>query len=96
MVMTPVTLEDYEQAERDLAHEEARTGITVHTAVTVLVSAVLIVINVTVAPEFPWSAFAIGGMFVGLVAHWWFGFQKLDEQLLRQQDRIESRAAAVR
>jgi hypothetical protein len=96
MVMTPVTLEDYEQAERDLAHEEARTGITVHALVTLLVSAILVVVNLTVAREFPWSAFAVGGMLVGLVAHWRFGFQKLDEQLLRQQHRIESRAAVVR
>jgi len=90
-----ITLERYEQAERDLAHHEARVGLTVHGIITALVSAGLIVINITVAPEFPWSAFAVAGIVVGLAAHWWFGYQRLDDQLTDQQHRIEDRAALL-
>ena len=48
------------------------------------------------APEFPWSAFAVAGMAIGLAAHWWFGFQKLDAQLIAQQEKVEERAAHLR
>ena len=93
--MSTVTLARYEQAERDLAHHEARIGLIVHGIITTLVSAGLIVINITVAPEFPWSAFAVAGIVVGLAAHWWFGYQRLDDQLTDQQHRIEDRAALL-
>ena len=66
-----ITLHDYETAQRAMAHESATTGVVVHGIITLLVSAGLIIINITLAPEFPWSAFAVGGMLIGLVAHWW-------------------------
>ncbi|WP_107774108.1 2TM domain-containing protein [Nocardioides sediminis] len=91
-----ITLPDYEAAERVMAHEEANTGLAVHGIVTVLVSAGLIVLNVIVAPEFPWSAFAVGGMLIGLVAHWWFGHVKLDEQITKRHQETEARAARMR
>ena len=93
---TNVTLRDYESAEREMAHEEGRTGVVVHGIITLLVAAGLIIINVTLAPEFPWSAFAVGGMLVGLLAHWWFGYIKMDEQLTKKQQLTEARAAQMR
>ena len=59
-----------------------------------LVGAGLVIINVTLAPECPWSAFAVGGMLLGLLAHWWFGYVKLDEQITQRQQETEARAAA--
>lgn len=88
-----ITLQEYEQAERTMAHEQATTGVVVHTVITLLVAAGLIAINITLAPEFPWSVFAVGGMLIGLAAHWWFGYVKLDEQLTRKQQLTEARAA---
>jgi hypothetical protein len=92
MTTSGLSLQRYEEAERALALAEARIGLMIHGIVTALVSAALVVVNIAVAPEFPWSAFAVCGMAVGLVAHWWFGFQKLDEQLTAHQDKIEARA----
>jgi len=91
-----ITLHDYEAAERAMAHERATTGVLVHGIITLLVVAGLIVINIILAPEFPWSAFAVGGMLVGLLAHWWFGYVKLEAQLTRQQQQTEARAAQMR
>jgi hypothetical protein len=65
----------------------------VHGIITVLVSALLIVINLTVADEFPGSAFAVGGMTIGLAAHWWFGYLQLDTELATRQHKVEERAA---
>jgi 2TM domain len=90
-----ITLHDYEAAERSMAHETAMSGLTVHTIITLVVAAGLIVINITLAPEFPWSAFAIGGMLIGLLAHWWFGFVKLDDEITRQQQKTEAYAAKL-
>ena len=58
-----------------------------------VVSVLLIVINLTFADEFPWSAFAAGGMTIGLAAHWWFGYRHLDTALTTHQHKIEDRAA---
>lgn len=91
-----ITLHDYEAAERAMAHENATTGVVVHGIITLLVSAGLIIINITLAPEFPWSAFAVGGMLIGLLAHWWFGYVKLDNQITKQQQEAEARAARLR
>jgi hypothetical protein len=90
-----ITLRDYETAQRAMAHESATTGVAVHGIITLLVSAGLIIINITLAPEFPWSAFAVGGMLIGLLANWWFGYVKLDDQLTRQQQETEARAAQL-
>lgn len=91
-----ITLQDYEQAERVLAHEGARVGLSVHAAVTVLVSTLMIVLNFAVAAGFPWSAFAVGGMTIGLVAHWWFGYRNLETELTARQHKVEERAARLR
>jgi hypothetical protein len=91
-----ITLHDYEAAERSMAHDTAMSGLTVHTVITLVVAAALIVINVTLAPEFPWSAFAVGGMLIGLLAHWWFGFVKLDDEITTQQQKTEAYAANLR
>jgi hypothetical protein len=87
-----ITLQEYERAERVLAHQGARAGLIVHGIVTVLVSAALIVVNFTLADEFPWSAFAVGGMTVGLLAHWWFGYRHLEAELTARQRKVEERA----
>jgi hypothetical protein len=90
-----VTLQAYQNAERDMAHQRERTGLLIHSIITVLVSALVIVINVTLAPEFPWSPFPVVGMSIGLAAHWWFGYRRLDEQLRSQQQQTEARAAQL-
>lgn len=91
-----ITLQEYETAERTMAQEAATVGLRVHSIVTVLVGAGLIIINITLAPAFPWSAFAVGGMLIGLLAHWWFGYAKLDHQVSEQQRKTEARAENMR
>ena len=54
----------------------------------------LVVLNVTVATGFPWSAFAVGGMTIGLFMHWFFGYVHGDEFMQKHQRDIEHRAAA--
>jgi hypothetical protein len=93
MSTAQITLHDYEEAERAIAHQTATVGLTVHTVITLLVGAGLVVINFTLAPEFPWSVFAVAGMLIGLLAHWWFGYIKLDDQLTKQQRATEAQAA---
>jgi hypothetical protein len=91
-----ITLHEYEHAERVLAHEDAHRGLIAHGVVTVLVSALLIAINVTWTDAFPWSAFAVGGMTVGMLAHWWFGYRNLEAGLTARRHKVEERAANLR
>jgi hypothetical protein len=93
MTAPSITLQDYEQAERVIAHEDARVGLIAHGIVTAVVSALLIVINLTLADHFPWSAFAVVGMTIGLTAHWWFGYRNLDSEVAARQHKVEERAA---
>ena len=65
-----------------------------HAAITVLVCAAVIVINVVAAPEFPWSVFPVVGMVLGLFLHWWFGYRHVEEMIQRHQADIERRALA--
>ena len=89
-----VTLEQYELAERDVAMREARVGLVVHAIVTAVVWAALIPINIIVAPEFPWSAFVVAGMGIGLFFHW-FGYRHAETDISRRQEQIESRARTL-
>jgi 2TM domain len=94
-----ITLEEYQRAERVLAHEAARFGLLVHAVIFVLLSALLVVIELTLiddgssADSIPWSALSIGGMGLGLAAHWWFGYLNLETDLEQQQQKAEARAA---
>ena len=53
--MREITLEDYKRADRQLEREQARPGFTIHAIVYVLVMTGLIILNLTVATEFPWA-----------------------------------------
>jgi hypothetical protein len=92
--MATVSLKDYQQAEREVSVTQARIGLAVHAAVTVLVCVIVIVINVFAAPEFPWSVFPVAGMVLGLFLHWWFGYRHLEEMIQRHQGDIERRTLA--
>lgn len=90
--MNGISLEEYQRTERMAAGAEARTGFVVHAVITVIVMVGLVVLNVAVADEFPWSVFPVAGMGIGLLAHWWFGYRRLDETMRRHQADVEHRA----
>ena len=92
--MSKPALEAYQLAEREAAHEESRRGVRVHAVITVAVSIALVILNVTVASQFPWSVFAVAGMGIGLFMHWYFGVVRGDEFMERHQQDIEHRIAA--
>ncbi len=92
--MATISLMAYENAERSLAKVEARRGVTVHAVVTAAIAVILIAVNVLVTSSFPWSAFAVVGMGVGLVFHYYFGFVRIDENVEVHQRRVEQLAEA--
>ena len=89
-----VTLEQYERAERVVSMREARIGLIVHAIVTAVVWAALVPVNIIVAPEFPWSAFVVAGMGIGLFFHW-FGYRHAEGDIRRRQEQIEARARTI-
>lgn len=91
-----ITLNEYEEAERQLFAVEARRGLLVHLAITVAVSAALIIINVVVAPQFPWSPFPVVGMSIGVIFHYVYGVRRLTPAVQARQQAIERRAADLR
>ncbi|HEY3199705.1 MAG TPA: 2TM domain-containing protein [Actinomycetes bacterium] len=89
-----VTVEEYQQAERELTMKDARKGLVVHTVVTLLVWAVVIPVNVFVAAEFPWSIFVVAGTGIGLFFHW-FGYRHTEAELRDHQGQVVQRASQI-
>ena len=94
--MPEITVEDYKRADRHLEREAARHGFTIHAIVFVLVMTGLIILNLTVASEFPWAVFPLIGWGIGLTLHYLFGLRWADKAITDRQTRIEQRAAATR
>jgi type III secretory pathway component EscV len=93
MAMT-VSLEQYEQAEREESMRVARVGLQVHAIVTMIVVSALVIVNIAVADEFPWSAFVALGMGLGLFFHW-FGYRRAETDVPARQLRIEAQARTL-
>ena len=94
--MREITLEDYKRADQQLEREEARRGFTIHAIVYALVMTGLIILNLTVATEFPWAVFPLIGWGIGLTMHYLFGLRWADKTITDRQARIEQRAAAIK
>jgi hypothetical protein len=94
--MREITLEDYKQADRDLERQDARRGFTIHAIVYGLVMTGLIILNLTVATEFPWALFPLIGWGIGLTAHYLYGLRWADKTITDRQTRIQQRAAATK
>jgi hypothetical protein len=94
--MREITLEDYKRADRELEREEARRGFTIHAIVYALVMAGLIILNLTLASEFPWAVFPLVGWGIGLTLHYLFGLRWVNKAITDRQAGIERRAAAKR
>jgi len=90
--MNEVTLGLYKAEERRIAAHEARQGLRIHAAVTVIVVVALAVVNVFVASDFPWSVFPAFGMGLGVWFHWYFGLHRGEEFMIRHQEEVEQQA----
>lgn len=52
----------------------------------------LLLFDFTLTDEFPWSAFRVGGMTIGVLTHWCFGYRNLDTEVITRQHKVEERA----
>lgn len=57
-------------------YQDEKIGMIVHAIVTLGVSALVTVINLTVCPQFLWLFFTVAGMSIGLSAHYFFGYRR--------------------
>jgi 2TM domain len=94
--MPEITVEDYKRADRQLEREQARRGFTIHAIVYGLVMTGLIILNLTVATEFPWALFPLIGWGIGLTMHYLYGLRWADKTITDRQTRIQQRAAATK
>jgi len=91
-----ITLTEYEAAEKDLELRNAPRGLLVHAAITVVVSVALVIVNVVVAPQFPWSPFPVVGMGIGVLVHYLFGMRWLPRSIATHQRDIERHALEMK
>jgi 2TM domain len=93
--MREITLADYKAADQQLEREQARRGFTIHAIVYALVMTGLIILNLTVATEFPWAVFPLVGWGIGLTLNYLFGLRWVDKAITDRQARIEQRATTT-
>jgi hypothetical protein len=84
---TPVTLENYQRTEREMTQRQAWAGLRIHAAVTVLIWAGAVLLNVFVATGFPWSIFVVLGTGLGVLFHW-YGYRHTSDDILRRQETM--------
>jgi hypothetical protein len=92
----PITVRDYERAEREVTQEEARRGFRVHATAYALVNLLLLAINLLVVTQTSedaiWFVFPLVGWGFGLAMHYIFGVRRLEMVITERQKRIERRA----
>lgn len=76
--------------DRQLEREQARRGFTIHATVFVLVMTGLVILNLTVAAEFPWAVFPLVGWGIGLTMHYLFRLRWADKAITDRQARLSS------
>ena len=84
-----------EPAPRDPLLEGARVGLRVHGILTGVVCVLLFALNITRAPELIWWPLPVLGMLLGLGVHWWYGYDRLEEQLRRRQEPADDLPGAA-
>ena len=94
--MREITLEDYKRADRQLEREGARRGFIIHAIVYAVVMIGLIILNLTVATEFPWAVFPLVCWGFGLTMHYLFGVRWVGKVITDRQAKVEQLAAATR
>lgn len=90
--MSAVSLDRYQAEERRMALTHARRGLRFHAMVSFLVCVGLVLLNVFVASEFPWSVFPVMGMSIGVAFHWFFGVRHGEDLLRHHQADVEQAA----
>jgi hypothetical protein len=95
-----VTVDQYQQAERELTLPEWRRGWRIHAAVYVLVNAALLALNValvtTTDAGFWWFPFPLVGWGIGLTMHYLHGVRWAERELRARQAQVEQRAERLR
>jgi hypothetical protein len=56
--------------------QEEMKGFKIHTAITIIVMILLIIINLLYVPEFLWFVYPLFGMSFGLAVHYYFGVHR--------------------
>jgi uncharacterized membrane protein YdbT with pleckstrin-like domain len=92
----PITVGEYERAEREVTRAEARRGFRIHATAYVLVNLLLAAINLIVVTQTSedaiWFVFPLLCWGVGLTMHYVFGVRRLEANITERQARIEQRA----
>jgi 2TM domain len=95
-----LTVEQYKEAEFELALTEAKRGFQIHATVFALVMTGLIVLNVLLIAltdaDFPWVVFPLVGWGIGLTGHYFCAYRPAGKLIRKRQETIERRAMRPR
>jgi hypothetical protein len=88
--MENMTIEEYKKKSREYEVSEARKGWIVHTAITGIVSMVLVVVNLTLVPQAIWFVFPVVGMSIGVAVHYFLGVRLAPKFMKARERGIEN------
>jgi hypothetical protein len=83
-----MTVEDYKARMRTVENAEAKKGVVAHAGVTILVSALLAAINLSLTPEVIWFVFPAVGMSAGVILHYILAVTFRDKEIARRESMI--------
>ncbi len=88
--MENMTADEYRSRAREYELNEAKKGLIIHSAVTVVASVILAAVNLTFVPQFPWFIFPVLGMSIGVAVHYLFGVRLAPVFMDEKERRIEN------
>lgn len=75
---TRFTLKDFEQADCEMRAEVSRRHFYIHTLLYVMANIVLVVINLILAPAYPWALISVVIWGIAVGAHYLVAFRWMD------------------
>jgi 2TM domain len=92
----PITVQEYQAADRAVVIEENRRGFTVHATIYGVANALMIAFNLAFAREFLWFPFPLLFWGFGLSMHYLFSIRRIGQEITNRQAKVQRRASQQR
>lgn len=93
---SPITVQEYQAADRAVAIQESRRGFTAHATIYLVANALMIASNLIFASDYLWFPFPLLFWGFGLGMHYLFGVRLINREISDRQAKAGRRAAQQR
>jgi hypothetical protein len=94
--LAPITVQEYQTADRAVAIQESRRGFRAHATVYLLANALMITFNFVFVSDYLWFPFPLLAWALGLGMHYLFGVRLIGQEISNRQATVQRRVARKR